>query len=153
MYNKKILIIVGVVGVVLVSLLVILMLLNQQGTQGGNSFDQNVIPTLSQTTGTNEGLTPPTDGDVPINREAFKEIVTDYRTTRPDFFLKVYVPFQNNDFAVTSMFKESGGKAYFEFVVKSKSGSVVAARESFIQWAENLGLTSDQISTLKVTYE
>src|SRR5579872_5313347 len=74
---------------------------------------------------------------------------TSQRDNFPDVFLAGYVPYQNSAFSVTSDFSSSPS-GHYEFFVSPNTQN---AKNSFVEWLKTLGLTSEQIGRISITYQ
>ncbi|HXS14735.1 MAG TPA: Ig-like domain-containing protein [Candidatus Saccharimonadales bacterium] len=122
-------------------------------------YDANIIYTYSLftqdgqslTTGTfSAGLSPnpvkPLTGRYP-NLDTVSE--ADQRQQFPDLFLASYVPFSTSSFSVADSFSASPS-GHYEFTVTQITKT---AKEDFLLWIKQLGLTQTQIDRLQIYYQ
>lgn len=146
--NRKILFIIGGGILALLFLVIFLFATTKKSSKSPNN-------TLN---GSQISLTPaPTDAQKLIEayplqpeKSALQKEQTFYKDNRPDIYLSNLLPIQNDDFDIVSRLDQDG---VVLFIVTSKSGSILAAQEAFNKWAQSSGLSTNQISSLRITYK
>lgn len=73
---------------------------------------------------------------------------TSQRQSYPDVFLAGYVPYQENDFSVSSQFSASPSGHYVFSVTETSPQS----KNGFLSWLHGLGLTDEQITRIEIHY-
>lgn len=73
------------------------------------------------------------------------------RISNPGVFLANKMPYETAFFSVTRQLTEANGGTYV-FTVKSKTDADIA-RQAFLEWLGEQGLTQTQINSLTVVYE
>lgn len=134
-----------IIGIVLIGIIILVILV----TMGKSEPTTN--PTLTPTN------PQPTSEQVGSKRdpELVKRVENFQRQNHPDVFLKNKLtnePYETTQFSITSDFVKATPSGHFHFTISLKDDKT-SAKNGFITWLQSLGLTSQQITTLDVTYK
>ena len=70
---------------------------------------------------------------------------------QPDIFLSNHVPYENNDFSITSDFSDTTQQ--FFFIISLKTADQQQGKAAVVTWLHSLGLQDSQISGLDLRYQ
>lgn len=150
--NRKVMIIVAgsIIAFLLMCIIFVSYLITSKKTQiAPPSNSQQIIPLTPTPQDILNGEGKIADIPPPDPAEIEKENIF-YRENRPDIFMTNLLPIQNNDFTIESDLEDDG---IVRFTITSTTGSIATAQSSFVQWAQGIGLTNEQINGLRITYK